>query len=349
MLAALAAVIGFTGCCGTGGSCKLGCGLGAGKGLLKAGNRVAERANSGNLSASGSDCGSDCGCGSCGSDSVMSISAPYACDGGCSDGGCGGSTPMSAPSSCGCSSCDGGGAVEYSTPVEYAPVQSGGCDACSSAPASKPRGLFARRAAKKDGLASNKGMGLLLKAKGRACDEGRSLRPSAGENFVTDVGVVTGDSCGGCDSCSSSGGCESCSTCVEQTVAQMPGGFLFGSSSGERRISTGIVSDIREARGGCRGGGCAARKLAGGGGFAAHEIAGGCGKRGCRAGNLCSKCTKIAQAAGLGHPYGGAIPHTNPAAGQQPQSGIAPQYAYPYYTTRGPRDFLRDNPPSIGY
>lgn len=24
------------------------------------------------------------------------------------------------------------------------------------------------------------------------------------------------------------------------------------------------------------------------------------------------------------------------------------QYAYPYYTTRGPRDFLVDNPPSIG-
>jgi hypothetical protein len=26
----------------------------------------------------------------------------------------------------------------------------------------------------------------------------------------------------------------------------------------------------------------------------------------------------------------------------------APTYGYPYYTTRGPRDFLVDNPPSIG-
>ncbi len=26
-----------------------------------------------------------------------------------------------------------------------------------------------------------------------------------------------------------------------------------------------------------------------------------------------------------------------------------PQVAYPYYTTRAPRDFLLDNPPSIGY
>jgi hypothetical protein len=28
---------------------------------------------------------------------------------------------------------------------------------------------------------------------------------------------------------------------------------------------------------------------------------------------------------------------------------MAPSYAYPYYTTRGPRDFLMKNPPSIGY
>ncbi len=27
----------------------------------------------------------------------------------------------------------------------------------------------------------------------------------------------------------------------------------------------------------------------------------------------------------------------------------APQVVYPYYTTRAPRDFLLDNPPSIGY
>jgi hypothetical protein len=28
---------------------------------------------------------------------------------------------------------------------------------------------------------------------------------------------------------------------------------------------------------------------------------------------------------------------------------MAPQYVYPYYTTRGPRDFLMANPPTIGY
>lgn len=321
MLAALAAVIGFTGCCGTGGSCKLGSGLGAGKGLLQAGNRASARANSRNLSSD------SCGCGSCGSDSTVSVSTPYACD-----DGCGGSAPMSAPSPCGCSSCDGGGAVEYAAPVQYAPAQSGDCGACSSTSAGGQRGLCINRAAKRKGIANNRGMGLGLKSKGKACEETRSLSPSTGASYATDMGVVTGDSC------------DECSACVEQTVAQMPGGFLFGGSSGERRISTGVVSDIRNARGGCRGGGCVAGKIAN-----ARAIAGGCGKRGCGAGKLCGKCTKLLQAAGLGHPYGGAVPHTNPAAGQQPQSGIAPQYAYPYYTTRGPRDFLRDNPPSIGY
>ncbi len=301
MLAAFAAVIGFTGCCGTGGSSKLGSGLGAGKAVVSS---VGAEASSAAVDA----------CSVCGPDSVVSISAPYACDGEC------GSVPMSAPSSCGCSSCDGGG------DVEYAPAQSSGCSACDSASTGEARGLLtANRPKRRRGLAANKGMGLALKGKGKACAETRSLSPSAGSGYVVDEGIVTGESC------------DECSAGVEQTVAQMPDGFLFGSSSGGRRISSGIVSDIKEARGGCRGQGCAS------------SYAGGCGKRGCGAGKLCGACSKLAKVTGVAHPYGGAIPHTNPAVGQQPQSGIAPQYAYPYYTTRGPRDFLRDNPPSIGY
>lgn len=31
-----------------------------------------------------------------------------------------------------------------------------------------------------------------------------------------------------------------------------------------------------------------------------------------------------------------------------PAGPPSPTFAYPYYTTRGPRDFLLDNPPSIG-
>ncbi len=47
------------------------------------------------------------------------------------------------------------------------------------------------------------------------------------------------------------------------------------------------------------------------------------------------------------HPYGGVIPHTANAE-LEGQGPITPTYAYPYYTTRGPRDFLMNNPPSIG-
>ncbi len=48
---------------------------------------------------------------------------------------------------------------------------------------------------------------------------------------------------------------------------------------------------------------------------------------------------------------GPAVPgRLPPGYGQQvgpagPQTGA---YAYPYYTVRGPRDFLNGNPPSIG-
>lgn len=53
----------------------------------------------------------------------------------------------------------------------------------------------------------------------------------------------------------------------------------------------------------------------------------------------------------MGNPYGNT-PHTpsvNPYAGAAGAGGAAAAYAYPYYTTRGPRDFLMCNPPSIGY
>lgn len=74
----------------------------------------------------------------------------------------------------------------------------------------------------------------------------------------------------------------------------------------------------------------------------------GCGRFGCgRDGKLCLTCHARK---GLGHgrqrSTAGEIPHT----AEPPMMGPgAPQYVYPYYTTRGPRDFLMKNPPSIGY
>ena len=80
----------------------------------------------------------------------------------------------------------------------------------------------------------------------------------------------------------------------------------------------------------------------------------GCGARGgsCRSGS-CNARDRLAGARGrFGHtkPSGGTIPHTAapPTFNGGPGGGGVPQFVYPYYTTRGPRDFLNTNPPSIG-
>lgn len=44
----------------------------------------------------------------------------------------------------------------------------------------------------------------------------------------------------------------------------------------------------------------------------------------------------------------GHLPHGYFDATQAPLGPPSPSYAYPYYTTRAPRDFLVDNPPTIG-
>jgi hypothetical protein len=53
--------------------------------------------------------------------------------------------------------------------------------------------------------------------------------------------------------------------------------------------------------------------------------------------------------AGLHGAGNGGMTHAQYRADDQVGSGVTgPTVAYPYYTTRGPRDFLLDNPPSIG-
>jgi hypothetical protein len=52
---------------------------------------------------------------------------------------------------------------------------------------------------------------------------------------------------------------------------------------------------------------------------------------------------------GQGLHGGGPMSHGAYRADDQVGSGVpGPTVAYPYYTTRGPRDFLLNNPPSIG-
>ncbi len=82
--------------------------------------------------------------------------------------------------------------------------------------------------------------------------------------------------------------------------------------------------------GGCAGGSCG---LGSGGGCSA------CGGQGC------GLCQRIA-----GRVASGCCPHAGgyPASYNYNPSPPTGQVAYPYYTVRGPRDFLRNNPPSIG-
>jgi hypothetical protein len=81
------------------------------------------------------------------------------------------------------------------------------------------------------------------------------------------------------------------------------------------------------AVGGCNGGCC---DPAGCGG-ACRRVIDGIASGGCGPG--CGLC-----------PHAGGYPEY-PSFNQGPPVG---QVAYPYYTTRGPRDFLRDHPPTIG-
>jgi len=50
------------------------------------------------------------------------------------------------------------------------------------------------------------------------------------------------------------------------------------------------------------------------------------------------------------HGPGGICPHRGgyPEQTSFNQGPAVGQVAYPYYTVRGPRDFLRNNPPTIG-
>ncbi len=78
---------------------------------------------------------------------------------------------------------------------------------------------------------------------------------------------------------------------------------------------------------------------------------GSCGNGSCgngRCGN--GRCGLGDRCRGLGGSLGSCNPH---AVGYPEPQNFNPgpptgQVAYPYYTVRGPRDFLRNNPPSIG-
>lgn len=106
---------------------------------------------------------------------------------------------------------------------------------------------------------------------------------------------------------------------------------------------TSLVVGCQSKMGACPGGGCG---LLG---------SGGCSSGACGVGDTTGAAANFAPNGGQGGPLGAIVgrhhagpqSHTGPAPG--PAMGpAAPTYGYPYYTTRGPRDFLNPNPPSIG-
>lgn len=274
--------------------------------------RVARRSARGtsmNFSDAGVSCDScetgDCGSSDCGCDAGDSMVSTTPCDSGCDS--CGGGDSYDSYDSCGgCDSCDGGDVV--STPSEN--------------------------------IRGNKGLGLFMKSRGKMCGSKkggcwlfgkRKSKTAAAASACSDAEIYddtdyVDEGWTECDSCDS--GCETCDT------------LSASDDAGGRRISNGIISDIKEMHprvaahhglGGRRG---------------LHGADSGCGVNGCGTHGLCRRCAGGFGSIGAAHPYGGATPHTRPQPGQ---SGMAPTQMYPYYTTRGPRDFLRDNPPSIGY
>ena len=96
----------------------------------------------------------------------------------------------------------------------------------------------------------------------------------------------------------------------------------------------------------CASGGCGGCGGACGGGYGGMAT---CGVQGCR--GQCGNAGCLAGVrAGLqaGRPSRvGQLPHRYDASDVTP-GPLTGTYAYPYYTTLGPRDFLMANPPSIG-
>ena len=128
--------------------------------------------------------------------------------------------------------------------------------------------------------------------------------------------------------------------------------LLIGSLAGLLIASTGCLH--HNTRGGCSTGGCETSACGSGCNSCGNSsgmlgrMAGLCGTSGCRAG--CSP-GKIGWMQG-GHNYSA---HLQPGHGvaqgiNRPHIPGPPsaQVGYPYYSHRGPRDFLLDNPPTIG-
>ncbi|KAA1258567.1 hypothetical protein LF1_10870 [Rubripirellula obstinata] len=136
------------------------------------------------------------------------------------------------------------------------------------------------------------------------------------------------------------GGCETCGGTSSGILTKMANRRPCGCST----CGSGILGRI----GGIAGFKCKNANCNGGYGSCQGGNCGGCGGPGCIAGPFGWQQGGLGYSqhlnpGPLGHNAGAQL--NNRAFTPGPPTG---QTAYPYYTTRGPRDFLMANPPSIG-
>lgn len=131
----------------------------------------------------------------------------------------------------------------------------------------------------------------------------------------------------------------------------------IGSLAGLLVVSTGCLHHQTRSgcnSGTCNSGSCNSGACGNGSGLLGKMNVGGCNEcgGGCRTGCVAGK---IGWQQG-GHDYSshlkpGALGHRASSAVSSQQFTPGPptgQVAYPYYTVRGPRDFLQSDPPTIG-
>lgn len=120
------------------------------------------------------------------------------------------------------------------------------------------------------------------------------------------------------------------------------------SSTGCNSMNRSCCGDLgcRPCALGWQRGGTDHQRLLGGSGCntCGNTCGNSCGKKGCGGGILAGLRGGSGSNAG-GH---GQFANAQPAGAGEASGGPMAQVAYPYYTTRGPRDFLMDNPPTIG-
>lgn len=248
-----------------------------------------------------------------------------AATGGCQSGTCGGDVVAGGCSGGGCSSgCTDCQASQAPEAAECG-CGGGGCASCLS-------GIHGGAPGGYGGGLQDVGMGLTVFDRGSQCGVG------CGKFGCGRLGL--------CLPCRARGGvvsesCDSCDTCQEEIIEEPASPGLLGRLKAANEIAL-AEQDAQFAAGvGC---GCG---IAGCDGIGCGAGLHGCGGKGCGLAG-CKDCVRGVLQHAVGHPYGGAVPHTTPPQGAPP-TGAAPTYAYPYYTTRGPRDFLAREPASIGY